>query len=331
MGDFAVLIARAIFTGRRRAPSPHARTRVRLFVCLALCAHALGAHAPASARAPRRAARQSVGANTVPFDASNDLVVLSVTLDGKGPFRLVLDTGATGHAISPQVAEELGLKVEGSAGIDTGLRTMASAGLARVGRVGVGGCALADQVFYVAPLPASVPFQGFLGAEVFRRYAVAVDFKHSRLTLTPADEFDYKGGGSPLPLKLHGLDAPRLRVTVGGVAGWFKLDTGYNGSLALFPKFVAAHKLAGKFAPLRSEQGGATLAGEVGEVSVVRVPLLKLGALELHDIETALYRETGTTNDDFAGAIGTKLLERFNVVIDYRRARLIFEAPRAGD
>ncbi|MCA1817489.1 MAG: aspartyl protease family protein [Acidobacteria bacterium] len=274
---------------------------------------------------------KSDGAAVVPFDSSNDLIVLSVTLDGKGPFRLVLDTGATGHAISPQVAEELGLKVEGSAGIDTGLRTMATAGIARVGRVGLGGCTLADQVFFVAPLPPSVPFQGFLGAEVFRRFAVAVDFRTARLTLTPAAAFDYKGGGTILPLKFYKRDTPQVRATVGGVSGWFKLDTGYNDALALFPKFVAAHRLDEKYEPQRSEQGGATLAGEVGEVSVVRVPSLKLGAIELRDTEAAIYRDAGTSNDAFAGAIGTKLLERFHVIFDYRGGRLILEAPRTSD
>ena len=300
-------------------------------LCRLLAVVALGVCVAASPHGAPRPVSQGAGAFTVPFDSSNDLIVVSAKLDGKGPFRLVLDTGATGHAISPQVAEELGLKVEGSAGIDTGLKTMASAGLARVGRVEVGGCTLADQVFYVAPLPPSVPFQGFLGAEVFRRFAVAVDFRASRLTLTPADAFDYRGGGAILPLKFYKRDTPQVRATVGGASGWFKLDTGYNDALALFPKFVAAHKLATKLAPLRSEQGGATVAGEVGEVSVVRVPAIKLGAVELRDVEAAVYRDAGTTNDAFAGALGTKLLERFNVVIDYRRARLILEAPRADD
>lgn len=277
------------------------------------------------------AVRDDVGAEIiVPFDASNDLIVVGVMLDGKGPFRFVLDTGATRHAITPQVARELGVKVEGSAQIDTGLKTTASASMARVSHVEIGGCTLADQLFFVAPFPASFPFQGFLGAEIFRRFAVGVDFKRNQLTLTPAAAFSYKGVGAILPLKFYKRDTPQVRGTVDGNEGWFKIDTGYNGSLALFPKFVAAHKLLAKYAPHRSEAGGETVTGEVGEVSIARVPLLKLGAVELRDVEAALYRDAGTSNDAFAGALGTKILERFNVILDYRGGRLILETPDAN-
>jgi predicted aspartyl protease len=263
----------------------------------------------------------------VPFDSSNDLIVVNATLDGKGPFRFVLDTGASRHAITPQVARELGLKVEGGARIDAGLKTTASAGVARVARVEIGGCTLADQLFFVAPMPASFPFQGFLGAEVFRRFAIVVNFRRNQLTLTPASAFNYKGGGAIVPLKFYRRSTPMVRAALDGDSGWFKIDTGYNGALALFAKFVVAHKLTAKYAPHASAAGGTTIAGEVGDVSIARVPLLKIGAIELRDTEAALYRDAGTSNDAFAGAIGTKIFERFNVIFDYGGGRLILEKP----
>jgi predicted aspartyl protease len=272
-------------------------------------------------------ADDGAGVIVVPFDSSNDLIVVNATLDGKGPFRFVLDTGATRHAITPQVAKELGLKVESGARIDAGLKTMASAGVARVARVEIGGCTLADQVFFVAPLPASFPFQGFLGAEVFRRFAVAVDFRRNQLTLTPTSAFTYKGDGAIIPLKFYKRSTPMVRAAIDGDSGWFKIDTGYNGALALFAKFVAAHKLHAKYAPQTSAAGGTTIAGEVGDVSIARVPLLKIGTTELRDVDAALYRDTGTSNDAFAGAIGTKIFARFNVIFDYRGGRLILDAP----
>jgi predicted aspartyl protease len=264
---------------------------------------------------------------TVPFDASNNLVVVNVLLEGKGPFRLVLDTGATADAVTPEVAKELGLKVEGGALIDTGLKTKATGGVTRVGRVEIGGCALADQVFIVAPLPASFPFQGFIGAEFFRRFAVGINFRTHQLTLTPSDTFNYRGGGAIIPLKFYKRDTPQVRAAVDGASGWFKIDTGYNDALALFPKFLAEHGLLKKYAPQRSEAGGATLAGEVGDVAIARVGVLKLGAVELRGLDAALYREEGTSNDAFAGALGTKAFERFNAVFDYRGGRLILETP----
>lgn len=268
---------------------------------------------------------------TLPFDPANNLVVVAAALNGRGPFRFLLDTGASHHVLKPEVARTLGLKPEGGGEIEAVGGGTVSAALARVAEVRVGGFALEGQEFFVTPLPASYPFDGFLGAELFKRFTVGIDFRRSLVTLTRPDRFRYAGAGVSLPFKFQGGLIPRVKAEVDGVAGWFKFDTGYNGELALFADFTERHGLLSKYAPRASRPGGQTLTGEVGDSPVARVRSLRLDRLTVEEVLTAFFREKGGSNSTFSGAVGTALLKRFNVIIvDYERRRVILEANGAA-
>ncbi|HEX8722374.1 MAG TPA: retroviral-like aspartic protease family protein [Pyrinomonadaceae bacterium] len=301
-------------------------------MCKALIVCALlfvSAPRPAAGAAPRPVAAPAEGRETasLPFDAANNLVVVAATLNGKGPFRFLLDTGASHHVLKPEVARSLGLKLEGAGEIDGGGGPNVEAALARVAEVSVGGLTLEGQQFFVTPFPALYPFDGFLGAEFFRRFAVRVDFRRSLVTLTRAEAFGYSGKGVGLPVRFEGGSIPRVRAEVDGVAGWFKFDTGYNGELALFADFAERHGLPAKYAPRKGGPGGQTLAGEVGDSPVARVRTLGLGALAAEDVTAAFFPGKGGSNSAFAGAIGTALLKRFDFTIDFKRRRVIIERP----
>lgn len=283
---------------------------------------------PAHARgaAPARDADTA----TLPFDPANNLVVVAADINGRGPFRFLLDTGASHHVLRPEAARGLGLKLEGGGEIDAGSRGTVSASLARVAEVRVGRFTLEGQQFFVTPFPASYTFDGFLGAELFKRFTVGIDFRRSLVTLTRPAGFRYGGAGVSLPVKFHGGLIPRVKAEVDGAAGWFKFDTGYNGELALFADFTERHGLLTKYAPQKSAPGGQTLTGEVGDSPVARVRVLKLGRLEVEGVSTSFFREKGGSNSAFAGAIGTALLKRFHIIIDYERRRVILEGDGAA-
>ena len=269
-------------------------------------------------------------ATTLPFDPANNLIVIAAALNGRGPFRFLLDTGATHHVLKPEAARALGLKLEGGGEIDAGGGGTVEAAVARVAEVRVGAFTLKGQRFFVTPLPASYPFDGFLGAELFKHFIVDIDFRRSLVTLTRPGGFRYRGAGVGLPLKLYGGLIPQVEGEVDGAAGRFKLDTGYNGELALFADFTERHGLLAKYAPQKSGPGGLTLAGEVGDSPVARIRRLGLGALAVDDVLTSFFMEKGGSNSAFSGAIGTALLKRFKVIIDYERRRVILEGNGAG-
>ena len=170
------------------------------------------------------------------FDPANNLIVIPATINGKGPFRFLLDTGASNHVIKRELAQTLGLKVIGDGEIEAGSQGKLSAGLVDVAEMRVGDFALERQHFFVAPFPSSYPFDGFIGAVLFQRYIVNINFQQSLITLVEPDTFRSRGTGISLPLKFHKGLIPQVKAEVDDSTGWFKLDTGYNGSLALFEK-----------------------------------------------------------------------------------------------
>jgi hypothetical protein len=95
----------------------------------------------------------------VPIFLEGGEVIVDVTIDGKGPFPMMFDTGSLG-AVTPETAGVLGLKVEGS---DT-LQGSGAAGVrvafARVKEMRIGGTELLDQPLVVLPLPRFVTDRG---------------------------------------------------------------------------------------------------------------------------------------------------------------------------
>lgn len=271
------------------------------------------------------ASLRDADSTSLAFDPANNLIVITATLNGKGPFRFLLDTGASQHVMKPEVARALGLKVKEFGELDAGGRERVSAGLVQVAKVQVGGFTLEQQRFAVTPFPASYPFEGFLGAELFKLFIVSIDFKHSLVTLTRPNAFKYQGAGASLPIKFYEGLIPQVKGEVDDIEGWFKLDTGYNGSLALFGKFIDEQGLLPKYAPQTRGSGGRTLTREVGDSPVAQVRRFKLGDLTLHNVPTSFFLEKEGSNSAFSGAIGTVILMQFKVIIDYRGQRLILE------
>jgi hypothetical protein len=106
-------------------------------------------------------------ATTLPFQLANHHVYVDVRLNGKGPFRLLADTGGS-NIVTPAVARELGLEATGALeGRGAGERSEDVA-LTRIGEVEVGEARLTDQLFAVFPLAGldaaeGVTVQGLIG------------------------------------------------------------------------------------------------------------------------------------------------------------------------
>jgi predicted aspartyl protease len=271
---------------------------------------------------------------TVPFDGSNNLIVINATVNDQGPYRFMIDTGSSEHVISREVANALGLNTTGAARVDVGREGLTDAELTNIDKLKIGDLILRSQRFFIAALPKSYPFQGILGAELFKQFVVTIDFAHSFITLAAQDKsVNQVSGGAHVSLKLRGV-IPRVHAKVDGFSGWFKIDTGYNGSLALFAEFVAAHKSLSKTkSPQVYEPGGQTIAGPVANTRIVQIKLFAIetvgssSAREVvqRDMAAALFTEKGGSNSAYAGAIGTLVLQRYRVTFNYRERIVILE------
>ena len=266
---------------------------------------------------------------TIPFDLLNNHIYVQVKINGKGPFRILCDTGGA-NIVTPEVAKELGLATEGALqGRGVGEESEDVA-LARVDTLEVGDATLRNQVFAVFPIGSfsrveGVPFLGLIGYEIFKRFVVTVDYEGSRLTLTLPEAFDYEGQGTVVPFKFN-EHIPQVEGEIDGLAGKFDIDTGSRASLDLLGPFVERHGLRARYAPKLEGVTGWGVGGPA-RAAVGRAQLLKLGDVTVPAPVTELtLQQKGAFTDPYvAGNVGAGVLKRFNIVFDYGRQRMIFE------
>ena len=140
---------------------------------------------------------QSPAAVSVPFKLlPSRHMLMSVTLNGKGPYNLIFDTGAPLNLVNTRVSKEAKLaKVKGGVGGGFGF------GLLNVQQMELGSLKVGDvtaeklpTVVMDHPTVAAIsgmysaeygPIEGIVGFPFFGRYAATVDYQAKTLTLRP--------------------------------------------------------------------------------------------------------------------------------------------------
>jgi hypothetical protein len=172
-------------------------------------------------------------ASIVPLLIEGVKPLIGVRLDGIGPLPYVVDTG--GHFIATTAtAHHVGLRGIGAAnslGAGTGILR---ASFARVSSIRIGSATIADQIAKVMPFGFAhlergprPPKAGWLGLELFERFAVTMDPQAQRLTLRPLPAMIYpKGARIPI---FFDEDAPLIFCRIAGHPGVCMIDTGNAG------------------------------------------------------------------------------------------------------
>ncbi|MGO9210718.1 MAG: aspartyl protease family protein [Terriglobales bacterium] len=270
---------------------------------------------------------------TVPFELFNNHIYVEVKLNGKGPFRVLCDTGGA-NIVTPTLARELDLKSEGALqGRGVGEKSE-DVGLVKIQSLGVGEATLANQVFAVYPMEAfsaveGTPINGLIGYEVFKRFVARVDYEHHLITLTVPSAFAYKGDGTAVPFQFN-AHIPQVEGEIDGIPGKFDIDTGSRASLTVLGPFAEKHDLAAHYgAKLEAVTGWGV--GGAARGLVTRAKVLRLGKVEVHDpvTELSLQKKGAFVNPYVAGNVGAGVLKRFNITFDYPHQQLIFE-PNAN-
>ncbi len=153
-----------------------------------------------------------------------------VTVNGKGPFRFVVDTGTGGQAfITPELADRLELPPAGR----TGLTDPSGRGLKDVPVVLIQSLQIAGVEFTgVKAIRHSLAgddgsCQGLLGFTLFRDYLLTLDYPNRRLTLTPG-ALAPDGGGSVLAFRMPD-GVPIATLFIDGMRIETQLDSGGDG------------------------------------------------------------------------------------------------------
>lgn len=167
--------------------------------------------------------------------------LVSVQVNGQGPFLFLLDTGASGSSIRAPLLEALALPLL-EPGTD-GWQTLS--GTVRADAYAVDSLQLGPLVVrnFRAPLftrPDMRPLvlHGIAGADLLKSHVIAFDFVSKRLRASPSPFVQGKGWEA-VPVRFNALGYAFVEFRIGTVTGAGVLDTGADSTL-LNPAFAKA-------------------------------------------------------------------------------------------
>lgn len=248
-----------------------------------------------------------------------------VYLNGKGPFRLVLDTGASHSAIIAQVATDLGLPLEGTETMLLhGVTGSAIVPSVKVDTFVVGDLESHGKVLPIVP-DALGGADGVLGMEALQDKRIFIDFMHDKITISRSHgrraDFGYET--IPLVRTVNGL----LMATalIRGVHVQAIIDTGGQATVAN-PALQAALRARHRSEDLRpSSITGATDDVQPGQD--VTMPPVELGPVIIRApymtvSDLHIFERWNLTREP-AMLIGIDTLGLLDIlIIDYRRLEL---------
>lgn len=264
---------------------------------------------------PFKAAELPSAAVEVPM-LDGGLAIVEVQINGQGPFRFGIDTGAAGGGrIDKSLKEKLGLQVVGQAmaGDSTG-KNRSTVELVEIGKLTVGDAVFSGVRAAVGDY-SELGVVGILGIGLFSEHLLTLDYPRRRVRiergdLPPADGQKILGFDTPLGI-------PSVRLRIGEVEVDAHIDSGNTRS-----EIVVPASLVGRLKLSAEPVVVGKARTRFNEIDIRQAPLagsLVLGSYELRDPRVDIV-------DLFPHAnLGHKFLQRFTVTIDGKSRRIRFE------
>lgn len=243
----------------------------------------------------------------VPFDIVDGRIYLQVHVNGRGPFRFSVDTGASGIGrADTRLATALDLPLHGQATTSDGVSS-ARVQTVRIDSLALGAVVRRDvEVItrdYNAHNAPEAAFMGILGRGFFDDGLLVIDYPRRKLSFSRTQQLPTQGTNV-----LRYERAFRVPVRIGGEQVLGQLDTGANVSFVL-PRALYDTVSAG---PLEAAGRSRLTNSQVeAQRATVQGPI-EIGQLRLADVEvrvSAKYPEL---------LIGAHALQQAVVLIDQR-------------
>jgi len=276
----------------------------------------------------------------VPFRFEHSSVLVQVKVTDKGPYTMLLDTGAEQCAIDINIAKELALKLTpmgGGKAVATGNKEntvfLTNLPQIEIGSLTAAGLLTAALDFSKISQRIGVPIHGVVGYNFLKNHVVQFDYPQRTIRFYSASPFakpkePNTASRMVLPFRFYEGDKfPVIdEVYVNGKKIKAELDTGHSGVLALT---AAAIKRLGLEAEARAGEP-ETSEGALG-TSVNRKGKLKtltVGAVTI-DSPPVSFRtpNSGLDQAPFEGMLGNDFFKDFVVTVDYRSMMVTFEKP----
>jgi predicted aspartyl protease len=243
---------------------------------------------------------------TVKFRYVHHEIVVSATVDGKGPYAFLLDTGTTPSVVDAAVAKTLEIRANGPAargsamaGATTKAFPATLHGL-RYGTTAIGPLDILVTDLSSVSKRLGVSLAGVLGSNFFDGRSIRIDYPCAEASLMTSHD------DAPLTAPFELLSS-----------GWIDVDDAWaNGK-----RISAAIDTGNSGTPVVTKRGIAKLGlqqrattGAQGSLSELRIGETRFG--------TPAVRFLSSSDDAFDINIGNRTLEKSVVTLDYLRGRL---------
>jgi predicted aspartyl protease len=212
-------------------------------------------------------------------------VMAPVMVDGEGPFRFVIDTGASRCSVGPALARTLGLKLGKVPSIELeGITGSAAVSAVTVQNLRAGSFNLMGSLMPVLWAPVMAGADGILGVAGLRDQTLFVDFQRNRVVL--ADDLNPEVRMDYSRVRTQSIDGGLMAVDayVGRVRVIAVIDTGSERSLgnAALAAALNLRDSPGKLERITAVYG-ATRQVEAGRM--VSAPIIAVGPLRISGVD----------------------------------------------
>lgn len=280
--------------------------------------------------------RRRATSNKVQFHLAggqNPLMIVPTSIDAKGPYQFILDTGASHCLLSPELSTTPGIQ-PASQKTAMGAGGSVTLAFAHVNSISVSSArqqdiqaAIINEIQRIAAA-VQTRVDGVLGFSFLKDFVLTIDYKHSVLHLLFPSEYRKPANSDPsLFFKLASVSkSPILVPTLVNGQGPFQFapDTGAS-------RTVLSSELTAKLAIAATDDGPLTRGGGQIKISAGKLNSLAVGnlvvrnhAVGVGDFLDMLSIAVGSKLD---GIIGYNFLNQFRVTIDYPRVNFAPPCP----
>lgn len=292
------------------------------------------AEAPAGAsRSPAQAEAQALDNADSPAEVlelqkeRNERLTLPVTIEGKGPFRFVIDTGSQATVITHQINETLGLAPFANASL-VAMASRRPVPLVRIATLKFGSRTIRDLVSPVLDR-GNLGADGIIGVDSLQGLRVLMDIREKTIAVEDASENRDQRRGFEIVVRAR-RQLGQLLITnakIEGVRATVIIDTGAQGSLG---NLALRDRLRSK----REEEvtttdvNGVSMIGQMSVVRSLSIEGMALRNVPISFADSPAFEALGLADEPVI-ALGMQHLRLFDrVAIDFSRRQVMFDVPR---
>ena len=253
-------------------------------------------------------------------------MTVPVTIEGEGPFRFMIDTGAQATVVTRGLRDRLNLPLRGRATL-VGMAARKEVELAQLD-----GLEFAARVFDAIEAPILEGSHiggadGILGLDSLQNLRVLIDFKKASIAV---DDSHALGGNSGYEIVVRARrKLGRLIITdahVDGVRTAVIIDTGAQGSMG---NLALQRRVRSRRATevTTTDVTGTTITSPLGYVELVEIDRMRLRGLPIAYSDAPAFAALGL-DDKPAMVLGVGDLRAFDrVAIDFAQRTVLFDLP----